>query len=108
MKIAFYLILLLLLILLTKLSIKGKIITETLVGGFFMWGDIAIAFLLAFITAYVITPYTIRFARKIGALDLPKEKRKIHESAMICIYQYLLCMDQWLLCRIQPGFPYDQ
>ena len=24
-----------------------------------MWGDIAIAFLLAFITAFVITPYTM-------------------------------------------------
>ncbi len=47
-----------------------------------MWGDIAIAFLLAFITAYVITPYTIRLARKIGALDLPKDKRKIHKNAM--------------------------
>lgn len=47
-----------------------------------MWGDIAIAFLLAFITAYVITPYTIRFAKKIGALDLPKSKRKIHKNAM--------------------------
>ena len=41
-----------------------------------MWGDIAIAFLLAFITAYVITPYTIRLAKKIGALDIPKDKRK--------------------------------
>ncbi|MDO5556537.1 MAG: MraY family glycosyltransferase [Clostridia bacterium] len=47
-----------------------------------MWGDIAIAFLLAFITAYVITPYTIRLAKKIGALDLPKDKRKIHKNAM--------------------------
>ena len=47
-----------------------------------MWGDIAIAFLLAFITAYVVTPYTIRFAQKIGALDLPKDKRKIHTHAM--------------------------
>ena len=47
-----------------------------------MWGDIAIAFLLAFITAYVITPYTIRFAKKIGALDIPKDKRKIHKNAM--------------------------
>jgi len=47
-----------------------------------MWGDIAIAFLLAFITAYVITPYTIRLARKIGALDIPKDKRKIHKNAM--------------------------
>ena len=47
-----------------------------------MWGDIAIAFLLAFITAYVITPYTIRLAKKIGALDIPKDKRKIHKCAM--------------------------
>lgn len=47
-----------------------------------MWGDIAIAFLLAFITAYVTTPYTIRLAKKIGALDLPKSKRKIHSHAM--------------------------
>ena len=47
-----------------------------------MWGDISIAFLLAFITSYVITPYTIRLARKIGALDIPKSDRKIHEKAM--------------------------
>lgn len=47
-----------------------------------MWGDIAIAFLLAFITAYVVTPYTIRFARKIGAIDIPKESRKIHKKPM--------------------------
>lgn len=47
-----------------------------------MWGDISIAFLLAFITAYVITPYTIRFAKKIGALDNPKNERKIHTEPM--------------------------
>ena len=47
-----------------------------------MWGDIAIAFLLAFITAYVITPYTIRFAKKVGALDVPKEARKIDKKQM--------------------------
>ena len=47
-----------------------------------MWGDIAIAFLLAFITAYVVTPYTIRLARKVGALDVPKESRKIHTKPM--------------------------
>ena len=46
-----------------------------------MWGDIAIAFLLAFITAFVITPYTIRLARKVGAVDLP-EKRRINKTAM--------------------------
>lgn len=36
-----------------------------------MWGDIAIAFLLAFITAFVITPYSIRLAKKVGAVDYP-------------------------------------
>lgn len=40
-----------------------------------MWGDIAIAFLLAFITAFVITPHTIRLAKKVGAIDLPEERR---------------------------------
>ena len=40
-----------------------------------MWGDIAIAFLLAFITAFVITPYTIRLAKKVGAVDYPNDRR---------------------------------
>src|SRR5574344_1123760 len=40
-----------------------------------MWGDIAIAFLLAFITAFVATPYTIRLAKKVGAIDLPSDRR---------------------------------
>ncbi len=40
-----------------------------------MWGDIAIAFLLAFITAFVVTPYTIRLAKKVGAIDLPDDRR---------------------------------
>lgn len=40
-----------------------------------MWGDIAIAFLLAFITAFVITPYTIRLAKKVGAADIPNDRR---------------------------------
>lgn len=44
-----------------------------------MWGDIAIAFLLAFITAFVITPYTIRLAKKVGAIDMP-EKRRINDT----------------------------
>ena len=29
-----------------------------------MWGDIAIAFLLAFITTFVVTPHTMRLAKK--------------------------------------------
>ena len=47
-----------------------------------MWGDIAITFLLAFITAYVFTPYTVRLARKVKALDRPKDKRKVHKKIM--------------------------
>ena len=44
-----------------------------------MWGDISIAFLLAFVTAFVITPYTIRLANKVGAIDIP-EKRRINHN----------------------------
>jgi len=47
-----------------------------------MWGDIAIAFLLAFIATFVLTPYTIKIARKIGAVDVPKDERRMHKKAM--------------------------
>lgn len=47
-----------------------------------MWGDILITFFIAFITAYVATPYTIRLARKVKAVDLPKDTRKIHKKIM--------------------------
>ena len=47
-----------------------------------MWGDIAIAFLLAFIVAFMATPYTIKLAEKIGAVDIPKDKRRMHKKAM--------------------------
>ena len=46
-----------------------------------MWGDISIAFLLAFVTAFVVTPYTIRLSRRLGAIDKP-EKRRINLSPM--------------------------
>ena len=46
-----------------------------------MWGDIAIAFLLAFITAFMATPYTIKFARIIGAVDEPKDTRRVNTKA---------------------------
>ena len=42
-----------------------------------MWGDIIIAFLLAFITAFMITPKTIKLAKKLGAVDNPKDERRI-------------------------------
>ena len=40
-----------------------------------MWGDIAIAFLIAFITAFVLTPHTMRLAKKVGAIDIPDDRR---------------------------------
>lgn len=47
-----------------------------------MWGDIAIAFLLAFITAFVVTPYSIKLAKKLGAVDLPQDDRRINKKPM--------------------------
>ena len=47
-----------------------------------MWGDIAIAFILAFVVAFVTTPYTIKIARKVGAVDIPKDERRMHKKSM--------------------------
>lgn len=47
-----------------------------------MWGDIIIAFLLAFIASFMMTPYTIRLAKKVGAVDIPKDKRRMHHKPM--------------------------
>lgn len=47
-----------------------------------MWGDIAIAFLLAFIVTFMATPYTIKIAQRIGAVDVPKDQRRMHKKAM--------------------------
>lgn len=47
-----------------------------------MWGDIAIAFLLAFIVTFMATPYAIKIAEKIGAVDIPKDKRRMHKKTI--------------------------
>ena len=47
-----------------------------------MWGDIAIAFMLAFITTFVVTPYTITLAKKLGAVDTPKDERRVNTTTM--------------------------
>ena len=44
-----------------------------------MWGDIAITFLLAFFTSFVTVPYTIKLAKKVGAIDEPND-RKINKK----------------------------
>ena len=38
-----------------------------------MWGNIAIAFILAFVVTFVTTPYTMKIAKKVGAIDIPKD-----------------------------------
>ena len=47
-----------------------------------MWGNIAIAFLLAFIVAFMATPYTIKIAKKVGAVSIEKGKRRMHNRQM--------------------------
>ena len=47
-----------------------------------MWGDIAIAFLLAFIVTFAATPYTIKIAKKVGAVSEEKEGRRAHKKEM--------------------------
>lgn len=47
-----------------------------------MWGDIAIAFMIAFMTSFMMTPQTIRLAKKVGAVDYPEDERRINKVVM--------------------------
>ena len=47
-----------------------------------MWGDIAISFLLAFIISFMATPWSIKLAHKVGAVDVPKDDRRMHMNSM--------------------------
>jgi UDP-GlcNAc:undecaprenyl-phosphate GlcNAc-1-phosphate transferase len=47
-----------------------------------MWGDIAIAFTIAFLATFMATPYTIKLAKKLGAIDTPKDERRINKISM--------------------------
>lgn len=47
-----------------------------------MWGDIAIAFTIAFLTAFMITPLTIKLANKVGAVDTPQDERRVNKVTM--------------------------
>jgi len=47
-----------------------------------MWGDIVIAFTIAFTAAFVATPHTIKLAKKLGAVDTPKDQRRINTVSM--------------------------
>jgi len=43
-----------------------------------LWGP----FLVALIVAFAVTPLAIRLAPKIGAMDIPKDERRVHSKAM--------------------------
>ena len=47
-----------------------------------MWGDIMIAFSIAFMTAFMATPYTIKLAKRLGAVDNPNDERRINKVVM--------------------------
>ena len=47
-----------------------------------MWGDIIIAFTIAFMTAFMATPHTINLAKKLGAVDTPKDARRINKITL--------------------------
>lgn len=47
-----------------------------------MWGNMAIAFILAFVTTFVTTPYTIKIAKKVGAVSEEKDNRRAHRKTM--------------------------
>ena len=47
-----------------------------------MWGNISIAFVLGFIVCFMVTPYSIKIANKIGAVDIPKDDRRMRKKAM--------------------------
>ena len=47
-----------------------------------MWGNIAITFLLALIVTFMITPYSIKLAEKIGAIDVPKDDRRMRKKSL--------------------------
>ena len=44
--------------------------------------NILITFVLAALTSVILTPITIKLAYKVGAVDIPKDARKIHSKAM--------------------------
>ncbi len=40
--------------------------------------DLIFAFLIAFVVAWIMTPVCIRLAYKVGAIDIPKDERRVH------------------------------
>ena len=43
-----------------------------------MWIDCVIGFAIAFVCTFVATPFVRKLAIKIGAMDVPKDDRRMH------------------------------
>lgn len=46
------------------------------------WLNMLMTFVIACVSTAILTPFSIRLAYKIGALDIPKDERKIHSKPM--------------------------
>lgn len=46
------------------------------------YGVIGLTLLLAIVISYICTPFVIKLAHRIGWLDIPKDKRRMHKKAM--------------------------
>ena len=44
-----------------------------------MYAEVAIAFIFACITSYILVPRFIKVAHKVGAIDVPKDNRRMHK-----------------------------
>ena len=47
-----------------------------------MYDTLWITFFLALILSFAVSPLSIKLAPKVGAMDIPKDKRRIHKKAM--------------------------
>ena len=46
------------------------------------WLNMLMAFVIACVSTAILTPFSIRLAYRVGAMDVPKDKRKIHSKPM--------------------------
>ena len=47
-----------------------------------IYRSLLLSFFIAFICSFLATPLAIRIAPKVGAMDIPKDSRRMHSKAM--------------------------
>ena len=48
--------------------------------GYFVIGAVVAAFIVAGVLSYLFTPPVKKFAHKVGAIDVPKDNRRMHKE----------------------------